>query len=37
MALRFDAKFEGKLTCAFQYDMRNSANFYRLKKIVVSF
>ena len=31
MALKFDAKFEGKLTCAFQNDMRNSANIHRLK------
>ena len=33
MALRINAKFEGKLTCAFQNDMRNLANFYRLKNI----
>ena len=25
------AKFEGKLTCAFQNDMRTLANFHRLK------
>ena len=25
------AKFEGKLTCVFQNDMRNLANFHRLK------
>ena len=31
MALRIDAKFERKLTCAFKDDMRNLANFYRLK------
>ena len=31
MALKIDAKFEGKLTCAFQNDMRNLANFHRLK------
>ena len=31
MALRVDAKFEGKLTCAFKNDMRNLANFHRLK------
>ena len=29
MALKIDAKFEGKLTCAFQNDMRNLANFYQ--------
>ena len=26
-----DAKFEGTLTCAFKNDMRNLANFHRLK------
>ena len=26
-----DAKFEVKLTCAFKNDMRNLANFHRLK------
>ena len=31
MELKIDAKFEGKLTCAFQNDMRNLANFHRLK------
>ena len=31
MALTIDAEFEGKLTCAFQNDMRNLANFHRLK------
>ena len=31
MALKTDAKFEGKLTCAFKNDMRNLANFHRLK------
>ena len=31
MALKIDAKFEEKRTYAFQNDMRNSANFYRLK------
>ena len=31
MALKVDAKFEGKLTCAFKNDMRNLANFHRLK------
>ena len=32
MAIKIDAKFEGKLTCALQNDMTNSANFHRLKK-----
>ena len=27
MALKIDAKFEGKLTCAFKNDMKNLANF----------
>ena len=31
MALKIDAKFEGKLTCAFKNDMRNLANLHRLK------
>ena len=31
MALKIDAKFEGKLTCSFENDMRNLANFHRLK------
>ena len=31
MALKIDAKFEGKLTCAFRNDMRNLVNFHRLK------
>ena len=32
MALNIDAKFEGKLTCAFKNDMKNLANFvHRLK------
>ena len=31
MAVKIDAKFEGNLTCAFQNDMRNQANFYKLK------
>ena len=31
MALKIDAKFEGKLTCAFKNEMRNLANFHRLK------
>ena len=31
MAPKIDPKFEGKLTCAFKNNIRNSANFYRLK------
>ena len=31
MALKIDAKFEGKLTCAFKNNMRNLAHFPRLK------
>ena len=31
IALKIDAKFDGKLTCAFQNDMRNLADFHRLK------
>ena len=31
MALKNDAIFEGKLTCAFQNDMRNLTNFHSLK------
>ena len=31
MALKIDAEFEGKLTCAFQNGMRNLENFYLLK------
>ena len=31
MALKLDAKFEGKLTCAFKNDIRNLENFHRLK------
>ena len=29
MALNIDATFEGKLTCTFKNEMRNSANFYQ--------
>ena len=29
MALNIDATFEGKLTCAFKYDIRNLANFHQ--------
>ena len=32
MALKIDAKFQGKLTCAFKYDIKNLANFHRLQK-----
>ena len=28
MALKIDAKFEGKLTCAFKNDMKNLVNFH---------
>ena len=31
IALNNDAKFEGKLTSAFKNDMRNLADFHRLK------
>ena len=31
MEPKTDAKFEGKLTCAFKNDMRNSVNIYRLE------
>ena len=31
LAIKIDSKFEGKLTCAFQNDMRNLLNFHRLK------
>ena len=31
MALKIDVKFEGKLTCAFKNNMKNSVNFHRLK------
>ena len=30
MALKIDAKSEGKLTCAFKNDMKNLANFCSL-------
>ena len=29
MALNIDAKFGGKMTCAFKNDMRNLANFHQ--------
>ena len=28
MRLKSDAKFKGKLTCGFKYDMRNLVNFH---------
>ena len=31
VALKFDAKFEGKSNCAFKNDRRNSGNFHLLK------
>ena len=31
MTLKIDAKFAGKLTCAFKNDMRNLTYFHRLK------
>ena len=31
MELKIDAKFDGKLTCAFKNDIRNWENFHRLK------
>ena len=31
MTLKIDVKFEGKLTRAFQNDMKNLTNFHRLK------
>ena len=31
MALKIDAKFEGKLTCALKSEMSNLANFHRMK------
>ena len=31
MVLKIDAKFERNLICTFQNDMRNLANFHRLK------
>ena len=34
MALKINAKFEGKLTCASKNDMKNLANFHRLKNMV---
>ena len=37
MALQIDAKFEGKLTCAFKNDMRNLAKLHKLKKMNSTF
>ena len=31
MALKIDVIFEGELTCAFKNDIKNLANFHRLK------
>ena len=31
MALKIDAKFKGKVTCAFKKNMRNLENINRLK------
>ena len=31
MALKIDAKFEGKVPCAFKNDMRDLPNVHRLK------
>ena len=33
MALKIDAKFKGKVTCALKNDMRNLANMHRLKQM----
>ena len=37
MALKIDAKYEGKLTCALKNDMRNLANMHRLNKSMATF
>ena len=31
IALKFDAKCKGKLSCTFKNDMKNFANFHRLE------
>ena len=31
MTLKINAKFKGKVTCAFKNDMKNLANMHRLK------
>ena len=36
MALNIDAKFKGKVTCAFKNDERNLANMHRLIKYMNS-
>ena len=33
IALKIDAKFEGKLICAFKNDIRTLANLHRLKNL----
>ena len=33
MALKIDANFEGKLTCALKNDMKNLTNLHRLKQM----
>ena len=33
MTLKIDAKFKGKVTCAFKNDMKNLANMHRLTEI----
>ena len=37
MALKIDAKFKGKVTCAFKNDMRNLANIHMLKQMSSKF
>ena len=37
MSLKIDAKFEGKLICAFKNDMRNLANLHRPKQMNTTF
>ena len=32
MALNIDAKFKGKMTCAFKNDIKNLVNMHRLKQ-----
>ena len=36
MALNIDAKFEGKLTCAFKYDMRTSLTHSKVSELRLS-
>ena len=33
MTLKIDAKFKGKVTCAFKNDVRKLANMHRLKQM----